>query len=237
MKQIALDNRLLSAASLVRPGVYVADIGTDHAYLPIYLCQAGIVPGAVAADINLGPLQRASAHIRACGLDGVIETRRCDGLQGLEQAGCRDYVICGMGGELIARILAQAPFIQNSDYHLILQPMTAHCVLRQYLWENGFSILQEKLSKTDRIYQVFSVQYTGQREESNYAQRVLGKYHMQHPDDALLGEFLAVQRTFAAKRFAGKRRGGQDTAQDAQLLDAIDAMMASCGKAEENHGV
>ena len=84
----------------------VADVGTDHAYLPIYLVSAGVAHRAVASDINQGPLSRAEANIQRFSLSSQISTRLTPGLAGIAEFAPTDILICGMGGELIASILA-----------------------------------------------------------------------------------------------------------------------------------
>lgn len=161
---IKLTPRLMTAVPYVRRGGLVADVGTDHAYLPIYLCEAGIlspVPTpegsslcAIAADINRGPVERADRHIAETGLTARIRTVQTDGLRGLEIYAPSDIIIFGMGGELIAAILEASPWVGKDGRRLILQPMTHAEKLRTYLLSAGFAIVGETLSREgDRIYQ------------------------------------------------------------------------------------
>ncbi len=161
---IKLTPRLMTAVPYVRPGRLVADIGTDHAYLPIYLCEAGILTPvsaangevlcAVAADINKGPVERADLHIGAAGLSARIRTVQTDGLRGLDVYDPADIIIFGMGGELIASILEASPWVNRRGKRLILQPMTHAEKLRAYLLSAGYAIVGETLSREgDRIYQ------------------------------------------------------------------------------------
>jgi len=168
------DRRLKAAASFARPGKRFADIGTDHAYLPVYLCGSGIAPGGVASDIGKGPLARAGANIRASGMEDKISARLADGLDGVAVFSPEDIYVLGMGGELIARILGASEYIKQSGIRLILQPMTHPQDLRKYLVENGFSI-DDELIVTDkpvapdteviplknRIYQIICARFTG----------------------------------------------------------------------------
>jgi tRNA (adenine22-N1)-methyltransferase len=161
---IKLTPRLQSAVDYVRPGHLFADVGTDHAYLPIYLCQAGRltpVPAAdgsrlcaLASDINQGPVDRAAAHVAAAGLSDRIRTIRTAGLSGLEGYQPTDIAICGMGGELIVSILEAAPWVKSPAVRLILQPMTHPEKVRAFLLSEGFLLLGETLSQEgERIYQ------------------------------------------------------------------------------------
>lgn len=138
-----LDGRLSACAALVRRDCKLADIGTDHGYLPIYLVKQGRIRRAVAADINVGPLQRAAMHVRKYEAEDQVQTRISDGLEVIFPHEADDIVIAGMGGELIAKIIDKAPWLRDPDKHLILQPMTAALELRRYLRQTGFSVKEE----------------------------------------------------------------------------------------------
>ena len=105
MTKTKIDARLLAVASLVSDGAYLADVGTDHAYLPIYLAEQGKISRAVASDIHKGPLESAEKNIREAGFSDRIHTVLTDGLQGLEPYPVTDIVIAGMGGLMIKGIL------------------------------------------------------------------------------------------------------------------------------------
>ncbi len=159
---IKLGARLKATASLVRQGVRVADIGTDHAYLPAFLIQSGRVVSAIACDIGDGPLMNAAATLRDYDLQDLIELRKCDGLEGVEPDEVDDIFICGMGGELIARIIDAAEWTRDGSKQLILQPMSAVDDLRIYLANNGYTVVEERLVKdSGRLYTVMLVRYSG----------------------------------------------------------------------------
>ena len=128
-----LDNRLKLCSDFVRKGAKLADIGTDHAYLPVWLCRIGRCPSALAADINPEPLKRGEGTIIESGLSDRIETRLSDGLKEIRRDEADDIVIAGMGGELIAKILSECSFATDSSKHFILQPMTRSEVLIAWL--------------------------------------------------------------------------------------------------------
>ena len=173
--KVTSDGRLLAAASFVRDGAVFADIGTDHAYLPLYLLAHGRILRAVAADIGEGPLSRAHANIVASGEGARVRTVLTDGLHGLEGEGLSDIAICGMGGELIVKILSEAPFVRDSSVRLILQPMTREATLRRYLAENGFAILDERPCRAaGRVYTCLCAEYDGRRRTLSAAQAEVG---------------------------------------------------------------
>lgn len=156
-----LDSRLRLCANFVRNGARLADIGTDHAYLAVWLCRIGICPSAIAADINPEPLSRGTATIAEAGLSGVIETRLSDGLKNIGRDEADDIVIAGMGGELIAKILSECEFSNDTEKHFILQPMTKSEVLIKWLYSNGFEIIEQDCCvAAEKCYTVLLVQFT-----------------------------------------------------------------------------
>lgn len=158
---ITLDKRLSAVAALVRPGSRLADIGTDHAYLPVHLVQTGVCPSAIASDIGAGPLEAARHTVTANGLTSEIALRLGDGLSTVTAEEVEDIAIAGMGGETIAAILEAAEWVKDSRLRLILQPMTKAEDLRRWLLQNGFSVLEEHLIQDKRhLYPVLAVAYT-----------------------------------------------------------------------------
>ena len=158
----SVGNRLLSAAKFVRQGAYFADVGTDHAYLPLFLLGEGIIERAVCADINEGPLESARKNAAEAGFFDKIIFKLSDGAAELSDMGITDYAICGMGGELIADIIDRAPHLKDSAVNLILQPMTRQASLRRYLYENGFAVVGESYSyDAGKYYLCMLVKYSG----------------------------------------------------------------------------
>ena len=165
MRVFSLDKRLRLCASFVRDGVKIADIGTDHAYLPIWLMLNGKIESALAGDINEGPLQSGRADVMRYNLADKITLRLSDGLKNVDENEADDIIIAGMGGELIARIIRDCDWAKNGKKRFILQPMTKCEVLIKELYENGFEILSQKACECDKKhYTVMVVQYTGKCE-------------------------------------------------------------------------
>jgi len=147
---------------LVPAGVRLADVGTDHAYLPAALILEGKIPFAIAADLRRGPLDRARETVRQAGLTGRVAFRLCDGLTGIRPEEADAAAIAGMGGETIAAILSAAPWTRERDIPLILQPMTSLPELRGWLQSNGFRIVEERLAREgETIYTALLVRAGG----------------------------------------------------------------------------
>lgn len=179
MNPTKLDGRLSLCAEFVRMGSRLADIGTDHGYLPIALLSRGVVPFALACDINPLPLRSAQENIALCGLSDRIQTRLCDGLSGIGADEVDDIVIAGMGGELIAQILSDCEWIRDPEIRLILQPMTRYEKLIRRLYENGFAITAQKACKADgKLYTVLCASYSGVREECDPLRSYTGALDM-----------------------------------------------------------
>ncbi len=157
-----LNPRLFKIASLLKPCKCLADIGTDHGYIPIFALEKGICSRAIASDINPGPLDRAGEHARQTGLGSRIDLRLGGGLSTLDAGEADTIVIAGMGGLLIAEILENSPEIVKGAHRLILQPMTAQTELRQYLARGGYTLEKEYLvAEDEKIYNIFDVKVGG----------------------------------------------------------------------------
>ncbi len=186
MRLFSLDNRLSLCASFVRKGATLADIGTDHAYLPIWLIKNGIVEKALACDINEGPLNSGKADVQSHGLSDAIEMRLSDGLKEVKENEAQDIVIAGMGGELIVKILSECEWAKQKDKHFILQPMTKSEVLIRYLYENGFEILKQKACASgNKHYTVMLVHYVGTVSEIDNSFCYIGKLDLCKSDSKL----------------------------------------------------
>ncbi len=220
-----LGARLSSAVPYIKKGGCVADIGTDHAYLPIYLVQNGIADRAVACDINEGPIRSARANIEAAGLAGRIDTLHCDGLHGVERFSPDDVLIFGMGGELIVKILSEAPWIKTDRIGLILQPMSRASVLRRWLTENGFAITGESLSWEDKYYQTVAARYTGETSVYSEAELQVGRRNIEGRPP-LFEAFVRHEIAVIDKILAGKARAnGADASADERMKHALEELL------------
>ena len=151
-ENMELSKRLNAVASLVTDGYRLADIGTDHAYIPIFLVSTGKIPAAVAMDVNRGPLLRAEENIRTYGLEKRIATRISDGFAALEKNEADSAVIAGMGGLLTIRILKEGADTVRSLKECILQPQSEIEKVRAFLLEEGFFFLREDMVEEDGKY-------------------------------------------------------------------------------------
>ncbi|MDD3169167.1 MAG: class I SAM-dependent methyltransferase [Eubacteriales bacterium] len=142
---IKLSDRLQKIADFIEPGESIADIGTDHGFLPIALWERGRSPHVILSDINAGPLEKARANINKYFPEKQFDLRIGSGIQTLKPAEVEAIVIAGMGGLLIAEILGDDLPKSKSYRKLILQPRNAQDKLRLWLFENGFAIEEEVL--------------------------------------------------------------------------------------------
>lgn len=157
--------RLKTIAGLVPKGDRVADIGTDHGYLPVFLVKNDIASRVIACDINEKPLLSARRNIEAAAVPR-IELRLCDGLAGIHKDEIDTAIIAGMGGEVIAGILSRCQWIKNSRYRLLLQPMTSAEELRKYLCREGFRINTETaVADAGKIYTVIDAYFDGEKRQ------------------------------------------------------------------------
>ena len=168
MINLKLTPRLQAIADSINEYEVLADIGTDHAFLPIYLMQNGKIKKAIAADINKGPIDIAQERIKKYKYEDMIETRQGDGLTVIKPYEADAIVIAGMGGILISEIIEQSKPVAIAAKVLVMQPMQDSGKLRRYLFQNGFEIFDEELAKEDRkIYEIIWARYTGKTSRNN----------------------------------------------------------------------
>ena len=220
-----LDTRLRAAADMVPRGARLADIGSDHAYLPIALCLEGKIEYALASDINEGPVASARANIAKNGLSGKIEAIRADGLDNARDFAPDCITVLGMGGELIVSILARAEWVRNEGITLVLQPMTHAEILAKYLAENGFDVTDEKIvsvgERDDRIYRLMKARYDGHRRSIGKVESLVGKLNLECGDDVTkryISRIIAVLNT----KIAGKERAELDTSEERLLITELE---------------
>lgn len=177
-----LSKRLQAVADLVGKGMVLADIGTDHGYIPIYLIETQKCPKAYAMDINEGPLLHAKEHIREHGLEEKIEVRQSDGVKALAVGECESLIIAGMGGALTIKIMEDGAEVFQNLKEFVLQPQSEIEKVRQYLCENGYRIVEENMVLEDgKFYPMMKVvrgRDSGYRiEELRYGRYLLEQRH------------------------------------------------------------
>ena len=217
--------RLSKCAELVRQGAVLADIGTDHAYLPIYLLKKGRIKFAHLSDINEGPLSKAAENAEREGVTDMTALHLTSGAAALSDLGITDYCICGMGGELIAEIIGAAPALFDNSVNLILQPMTKPEVLRAFLYENGFAIRTERyVFDEGKYYVIILASFTGQRVECTDADAYFGKaeYFAEISED--MKGYLKGRKKALEKRACGLEEGGSDSSHERYLLSELDRL-------------
>ncbi len=181
-----LSQRLSSVASMVTAGNCLADVGTDHGYVPIYLYERNVIPHAIAMDVNKGPLERATLHIAESGMKEAIETRLSDGLAALKPGEAESVVIAGMGGPLIIRILSAYPETTESLKELILQPQSEIPEVRIWLYESGYEIVEEHMVFEDgKYYPMFKAVKNPQAEKLSDLEYKFGKLSVLGEKDVL----------------------------------------------------
>ena len=216
--KIKLAPRLELIASLVPQGSFVADVGSDHAHLPIALMQRGIARGAVASDLRKGPCKRALENIALYGQEGKIAVECTDGLAGIDLYEPDCIVIAGMGAELMARILDESPIPKNGGVTLVLQPMKYAERLRVYLCRSGYMIDGEYLVRDGHIYQIIKAHYTGVPYSLSEAELWLGKREARSSPE-MFGQFFDKQ-TARLKRIIATK---EDCAEEKRLLSVLEA--------------
>lgn len=221
-----LTERLRLVAEKTEPCICVADIGTDHAYLPVWLLQNAKAERAIAADINPKPLQNAQHTLEQYGLADHIELRLSNGLQNFSPDEVQEIVIAGMGGTQISEMIMQTPWLQDPHKHLVLQPMTHFEDVRQALCENGFWIESEStIAEGKRIYLVLSARFSGK--EQNYPEWYY--YAGKLPQSRAQTDFLFLKKVLARLQKRADALKIADPQESERLQRIIKEIRHECG--------
>ncbi len=157
-----LSERMLMAAKMVRQGNAVADIGTDHAYLPAFLVLNGISPKALACDVRKGPLDNAKKTVEYYEISDKITLRLSDGFDEIEPFEADDFIMCGMGGTLMEELVSRSYWLKDSSKRIIVQPQSHAEDIRRFFIENGFEILfEDACIDSGKLYCAMAAEYTG----------------------------------------------------------------------------
>lgn len=172
-KNIILSSRLLKCARMITPTAKIADIGTDHAYIPIYLALNKKIAHAIASDLRKGPLECARQNIKLYGLENMIETRISDGLENISENEADEIIIAGLGGNIIIKILEKVCW---KNKRFIIQPMKYERRLREYMAKSGYNLISENaVICSKKVYTVMEVVYTGETYNITPEEEYIGK--------------------------------------------------------------
>ena len=212
-----LSKRLLTIASFVPPGSRVADVGTDHGYIPIYLVKNGVAKSAIAMDVRSGPLSRAAEHVAEYGLSDSIELRLSDGLGSLSAGEADTVVISGLGGPLMMDILKKGERAAAAVDCFVLSPQSDIPGVRVFLRENGYRIEKEAFVKDEGKYYTVMQVFHGTERPGRVVDDLYGRDLLERADPVLY-EFLQKQKERCEKLLPGlmasqkeetKRRGAE----------------------------
>ncbi len=220
----SIGNRLEAALELLNEygrGTNFADIGSDHAFLAIEAVKRSIAARATASDINRMPLEkgRENAESQGVGIDFILS----DGFDKLEGRGITSAAVCGMGGELISKMILRSETAKSAL--LILQPMSAQEELRKTLWDNGYSILTERfVIESGKVYVLIVSKRTGEAAEYTFTDTFLGKIR---PNTHEFAKYCEKVCAGALKRRLGIIARGEDTADIDGLISVCQAQITS----------
>ncbi len=188
-----LSIRLQAIADMVTKGNVIADVGSDHGYIPIELVKNKTCPMAYAMDINEGPLNSAMENARLNGVEDKIKFLLSDGMEKLEKGDCESVIIAGMGGDLILRILKESK-INDTVSEFIVSPHTKQWLVREYLLNNGFDIVDEKiLIDAGKYYQIIKAKKCQGIINDYYPYELMYGRILINRKDKILYEYLTKQ--------------------------------------------
>lgn len=210
-----LSNRLKTIASFIPEGSKVADIGTDHGYIPIHLVQEGKAKHAIAMDVRTGPLLRAKSHIAEAGLSDVIEVRLSDGLLKLNKDEADCVVIAGMGGELMIHILEEGRALWDNIPCWVLSPQSELHKMRRFLMEQAFFVEQETMIKEDGKYYVVMRAVRTPCASADDGREISYRYgkSLLESKDPVLTEYLEYEEVQLGEILKGLSKGETESAE------------------------
>ncbi len=215
-----LDSRLMALANLVRKNKSFADIGTDHAYLPVFLVENRIINRAIAADLRVGPLDNAKETVVSHNLTDKIELRLSDGLDNFKENEVDEIAVAGMGGLLIAEFINRTHWLKNESVHLILQPMTHVEELRKVLFDNNFIIDNEVVAKDgDKLYIILSCYYYNSPTAYTNLDLIVGRLPLNNDD--LSKEYLAHIFTKYNKKLIALKNANKDYLELEKIVEEL----------------
>lgn len=198
-----------------------ADIGSDHAFFAIEAVKRGICKRAIASDINKLPLEKGRENAKTQGIE--MDFVLSDGFDNLENKGLTCAAICGMGGELIAKMILRSDIAKICN--MILQPMSAQEELRKALWDNGFEIKTEEfVFESNKPYTIMLAEYTGKLTEYDYIDIFLGK---ERKACFAFEKYCEKIKNAAEKRRLGNIARGESTSDIDKLIEICQAHITS----------
>ncbi len=180
-----LSNRLSRIVSMVTKGLRVADVGTDHGYVPITLVNENISCRVIAMDVNKGPLLKAESNVKEAGLSEYIDLRLGDGLSALKPDEADCVVIAGMGGLLMQRILTEGAAVVNNLKEMVLSPQSDIHVIRGFIEAHSFMIIEEVMLIEDGKYYTIIKAVRGSEDTYSDTELRFGRYLLQAKDEVL----------------------------------------------------
>ncbi len=236
-EKIVLDERLSAAAELVPQGAVLLDVGTDHGYLPAKLLTDGKVVRAGASDINDDPLSKAVRTAEKYGVSDRMSFYLSDGLAGVSDLHKYTAVsICGMGGELIARIISESAYLRDNRVPLVLQPMSSTEDLSEYLAKNGYAVTDERIAvAAGKVYRVMLAIYDGVKREFTTTEHILGRINIERGAGQKNFGLLLNKNILKYKRIIdGKAMGGIECPGDRAVLSELCSIATAEGIKIEN---
>ena len=213
-----LSERMLMAAKMVRKGSSVADIGTDHAYLPAYLILNGISPKALACDVRKGPLENAKKTVENYSIEEKVTLRLSDGFDEIEPFEADDFIMCGMGGTLMEQLVSRTYWLKDKSKRIIVQPQSHAEDIRRFFVENGFEILfEDACIDSGKLYCAMTAEYTGEIKEKTLAYIYSGELPKCRKKEAKM--FLDNINSRLKKKLEAEKIHG--TAENAEYLEKV----------------